>query len=120
MPLAKEELDGLECFQTDDNVFPKWIPAELKFLPLSSSNFLNVMMSSPGLPAVSSAEELDGLECFQTDDNVNDLIHAGAFVRMRDEDVDAPVMHPGDLCLYLWRNERVAVHTGCHKYFSFR
>ena len=34
--------------------------------------------------------------------------------------VDTPVMHPGDLCLYLWRNERVAVHTGCHKYFSFR
>lgn len=31
-------------------------------------------------------EEQEELGCFQTDDNMNDLIHAGAFVRMRDAD----------------------------------
>lgn len=43
-------------------------------------------MRTAGYRMPLAKEELDGLECFQTDDNVNDLIHAGAFVRMRDED----------------------------------
>ncbi len=43
-------------------------------------------MRTAGYRMPLTKEELDGLECFQTDDNVNDLIHAGAFVRMRDED----------------------------------
>ncbi len=31
-------------------------------------------------------EEQEGMVCFQTDDNINDLIYAGAFVKMQDAD----------------------------------
>lgn len=43
-------------------------------------------MRPVGYGAPLTGKELEMLECFQAEDNVNDLIHAGAFIRMQDED----------------------------------
>ena len=43
-------------------------------------------MKQPRYGESLTKEELGELENFQADDNVNDLIHAGAFVRMQDEE----------------------------------